>query len=93
MSINIIAKGFSFCIFDNESRIYQKERKNHHNPSPSTISYWLQCGLYKIRKYYKNIELNDFSRVVAVDDNEIRTINDLNKSIEILNFIKWNKIK
>ena len=75
----------------------KKESKNHHNPSPSTISDCLHSGLYKIRKYYKRIELNDFSKSVTVDDSEIRKINDLNKSIEIFNFIKYttkkNKIK
>ena len=75
----------------------KKESKSHHNPSPSTISDCLQRGLYKIRKYYKRIELNDFSKSVTVDDSEIRKINDLNKSIEIFNFIKYttkkNKIK
>ena len=75
----------------------KKESKNHHNTSPSTISDCLHSGLYKIRKYYKRIELNDFSKSVTVDDSEIRKINDLNKSIEIFNFIKYttkkNKIK
>ena len=75
----------------------KKEIKISNKPSPTTITECLFRGVCKIRKYYKRIELNDFSKSVTVDENEIRKINDLSKSIEIYNFIKYttkkNKIK
>ena len=76
----------------------KKDNKQKINkPIPSTISDCLQHGLYKIRKYYKRIELNDFSKSVTINEEEIKEINDLNKAIEIYNFIKYttkkNKIK
>lgn len=64
---------------------------------PNTISDCLLRGVYKIRKYYKRIELNDFSKSVTINEDEIKEIHDLNKAIEIYNFIKYstkkNKIK
>ena len=76
----------------------KKDSKQKYNkPMPTTISDCLQHGLYKIRKYYKRIELNDFSKSVTINMEEIKEINDLNKAIEIYNFIKYttkkNKIK
>ena len=77
--------------------LIKKENRNISKPAPSTISECLQKGLYKIRKYYKRIELNDFSKSVTINENELMETNDLNKAIEIYNFIKYstkkNKIK
>ena len=68
-----------------------------HKPIPSTISECLFRGLYKIRKYYKRIELNDFSKSVTINSDEFKDMPDLNKAIEIYNFLKYstkkNKIK
>ena len=68
-----------------------------NKPIPSTISECLFRGLYKIRKYYKRIELNDFSKSVTINSDEFKDMPDLNKAIEIYNFLKYstkkNKIK
>ena len=68
-----------------------------HKPIPTTISECLFRGLYKIRKYYKRIELNDFSKSVTINSDEFKDMPDLNKAIEIYNFLKYstkkNKIK
>ena len=75
----------------------KKDSRQQHKPTPSTIPDCLHRGLYKIRKYYKRIELNDFSKSVKINEDELREIPDLNKAIEIYNFIKYttkkNKIK
>ena len=80
-----------------KSENIKKESRQAHKPDPSTISECLHRGLYKIRKYYKRIELNDFSKSVVINEGEILEIHDLNKAIEIFNFIKYitkkNKIK
>ena len=78
---------------------YRKKRNRlqQHKPIPSTISECLFRGLYKIRKYYKRIELNDFSKSVTINSDEFKDMPDLNKAIEIYNFLKYstkkNKIK
>ena len=78
---------------------YKKKRNRlqQHKPIPSTISECLFRGLYKIRKYYKRIELNDFSKSVTINSDEFKDMPDLNKAIEIYNFLKYstkkNKIK
>ena len=78
---------------------YRKKRNKlqANKPIPSTISECLFRGLYKIRKYYKRIELNDFSKSVTINSDEFKDMPDLNKAIEIYNFLKYstkkNKIK
>lgn len=78
---------------------YKKKRNRlqPHKPIPTTISECLFRGLYKIRKYYKRIELNDFSKSVTINSDEFKDMPDLNKAIEIYNFLKYstkkNKIK
>jgi chromosome segregation ATPase len=78
---------------------YRKKRNKlqANKPIPSTISEYLFRGLYKIRKYYKRIELNDFSKSVTINSDEFKDMPDLNKAIEIYNFLKYstkkNKIK
>ena len=75
----------------------KKNRLQANKPIPSTISECLFRGLYKIRKYYKRIELNDFSKSVTINSDEFKDMPDLNKAIEIYNFLKYstkkNKIK
>lgn len=75
----------------------KKNSRQHHKPSPSTIPDCLHKGLCKIRKYYRRIELNDFSKSVTINEDEIKEMTDLNKAIEIYNFLKYstkkNKIK
>ena len=78
---------------------YRKKRNKlqANKPIPNTISECLFRGLYKIRKYYKRIELNDFSKSVTINSDEFKDMPDLNKAIEIYNFLKYstkkNKIK
>ena len=50
----------------------KKEVKISNKSPPTSIQECLHKGLYKIRKYYKRIELNDFSKSVTVDDSEIK---------------------
>ena len=75
----------------------RKEIEFSSKPAPSTINECLFRGLCKIRKYYKRIELNDFSKSVSIDSSEIKPISDLDKAIEIFNYIKYstkkNKLK
>ena len=75
----------------------KKNKLQSNKPIPSTISECLFRGLYKIRKYYKRIELNDFSKSVTINSDEFKDMPDLNKAIEIYNFLKYstkkNKIK
>ena len=67
--------------------ISKKEIKLSAKPSPTTITECLFKGVYKIRKYYRRIELNDFSKSVTIDSSEIKPISDLDKAIEIYNYI------
>ena len=73
------------------------EIKISNKPSPTTITECLFRGVCKIRKYYKRIELNDFSKSVTIDTSEIKPIPDLDKAIEVFNYIKYstkkNKLK
>ena len=75
----------------------KKDNRQQHKPTPTTMPDCLHRSLYKIRKYYKRIELNDFSKSVKINEDELKEINDLNKAIEIFNFVKYttkkNKIK
>ena len=75
----------------------KKEIKISNKPSPTTITECLFRGVCKIRKYYKRIELNDFSKSVTIDTSEIKPIPDLDKAIEVFNYIKYstkkNKLK
>jgi len=75
----------------------RKEIKISTKPTPATVSECLFKGLCKIRKYYRRIELNDFSKSVSIDTSEIKPIPDLDKAIEIYNYIKYstkkNKLK
>ena len=75
----------------------KKEIKISNKPAPSTISECLFRGVCKIRKYYRRIELNDFSKSVSIDTSEIKPISDLDKAIEVFNYIKYstkkNKLK
>ena len=77
--------------------ISKKEIKLSAKPSPTTITECLFKSVYKIRKYYRRIELNDFSKSVTINEDEIKEMTDLNKAIEIYNFLKYstkkNKIK
>ena len=66
----------------------KKNSRNPGKPAPATIADCLLRGLYKIRKYYRRIELNDFSKSVTINEEELKEINDLNKAIEIFNYIK-----
>ena len=54
-------------------------------PAPTTISECLFKGLCKIRKYYRRIELNDFSKSVSIDTSEIKPISDLRNYTDVLN--------
>ena len=75
----------------------KKEIKISNKPAPSTISECLFRGVCKIRKYYRRIELNDFSKSVSIDTSDIKPISDLDKAIEVFNYIKYstkkNKLK
>ena len=75
----------------------KKEIKISTKTAPTTITECLFKGLCKIRKYYKRIELNDFSKSVSIETSEIKPISDLDKAIEIYNYIKYstkkNKLK
>ena len=75
----------------------KKDIKLSNKPAPATISECLFRGLCKIRKYYKRIELNDFSKSVSIDTSEIKSASDLDKAIEVFNYIKYstkkNKLK
>ena len=77
--------------------LIKKEVKFSAMPAPTTIPECLFRGICKIRKYYKRIELNDFSKSVTIDPSEIKPISDLDKAIEIFNYIKYstkkNKLK
>ena len=77
--------------------LIKKEVKFSAKPAPTTIPECLFRGICKIRKYYKRIELNDFSKSVSIDASEIKPIPDLDKAIEIFNYIKYstkkNKLK
>jgi hypothetical protein len=77
--------------------LIKKEVKFSAKPAPTTIPECLFRGICKIRKYYKRIELNDFSKSVTIDPSEIKPISDLDKAIEIFNYIKYstkkNKLK
>ena len=77
--------------------LIKKEVKFSAKPAPTTIQECLFRGICKIRKYYKRIELNDFSKSVTIDPSEIKPISDLDKAIEIFNYIKYstkkNKLK
>ena len=77
--------------------LIKKEVKFSVKPAPTTIPECLFRGICKIRKYYKRIELNDFSKSVTIDPSEIKPISDLDKAIEIFNYIKYstkkNKLK
>ena len=73
--------------------ISKKEIKLSAKPSPTTITECLFKGVYKIRKYYRRIELNDFSKSVTIDSSEIKPISDLNKAIEIYNYIRYSTRK
>ena len=77
--------------------LIKKEVKFSAKPAPTTIPECLFRGIWKIRKYYKRIELNDFSKSVTIDPSEIKPISDLDKAIEIFNYIKYstkkNKLK
>ena len=54
---------------------------------------YIQSSNYKIRKYYRRIELNDFSKSVTIDSSEIKPISDLDKAIEIYNYIRYSTRK
>ena len=75
----------------------KREIKISNKPAPSTISECLFRGVCKIRKYYRRIELNDFSKSVSIDTSDIKPISDLDKAIEVFNYIKYstkkNKLK
>ena len=71
----------------------KKEIKISNKPAPSTISECLFRGVCKIRKYYRRIELNDFSKSVSIDTSEIKPIPDLDKAIEVFNYIKYSTKK
>ena len=71
----------------------KKNSRNPGKPAPATIADCLLRGLYKIRKYYKRIELNDFSKSVTIDSSEIKPISDLDKAIEIYNYIRYSTRK
>ena len=75
----------------------KKEIKISTKTAPTTITECLFKGLCKIRKYYKRIELNDFSKSVSIETSEVKPISDLDKAIEIYNYIKYstkkNKLK
>jgi len=77
--------------------LIKKEVKFSAKPAPTTIPECLFRGICKIRKYYKRTELNDFSKSVTIDPSEIKPISDLDKAIEIFNYIKYstkkNKLK
>ena len=73
--------------------ISKKEIKLSAKPSPTTITECLFKGEYKIRKYYRRIELNDFSKSVTIDSSEIKPISDLDKAIEIYNYIRYSTRK
>ena len=77
--------------------LIKKEVKFSAKPAPTTIPECLFRGICKIRKNYKRIELNDFSKSVTIDPSEIKPISDLDKAIEIFNYIKYstkkNKLK
>ena len=77
--------------------LIKKEVKFSAKPAPTTIPECLFRGICKIRKYYKRIELNDFSKSVTIEPSEIKPISDLDKAIEIFNYIKYstkkNKLK
>ena len=71
----------------------KKEVKISNKSPPTSIQECLHKGLYKIRKYYKRIELNDFSKSVSINGEELKDISDLNKAIEIYNYIKYSTKK
>ena len=71
----------------------KKDSRQQHKPTPSTIPDCLHRGLYKIRKYYRKIELNGFSKSVTIDSAEIKQISDLDKAIEIYNYIRYSTRK
>ena len=75
----------------------KKDLKISNKPAPTTITECLFRGICKIRKYYKRIELNDFSKSVLIDTSELKPISDLDKAIEVYNYIKYstkkNKLK
>ena len=73
--------------------ISKKEIKLSAKPSATTITECLFKGVYKIRKYYRRIELNDFSKSVTIDSSEIKPISDLDKAIEIYNYIRYSTRK
>ena len=54
---------------------------------PKSIEECLTLSLIKIRKFFKRVETNNFSTGLAFDD-DISEITDLNKAIEIYNFIR-----
>ena len=75
----------------------KKDLKISNKPAPTSITECLFRGICKIRKYYKRIELNDFSKSVLIDTSELKPISDLDKAIEVYNYIKYstkkNKLK
>ena len=71
----------------------KKDVKFSNKLAPTTIEECLHKGLYKIRKYYKRIELNDFSKSVSINSEELKEISDINKAIEIYNYIKYSTKK
>ena len=64
-----------------------------HKPEPETIPDCLYRALYKIKKYYKRIELNDFNLGITIDESEIKELSDDKKAKEIYNFVKYNRKK
>ena len=73
--------------------ISKKEIKLSAKPSQIKNRECLFKGIYKIRKYYRRIELNDFSKSVTIDSSEIKPISDLDKAIEIYNYIRYSTRK
>ena len=71
----------------------KKEIKLSAKPSQTKNRECLFKGIYKIRKYYRRIELNDFSKSVTIDSSEIKPISDLDKAIEIYNYIRYSTRK